>query len=146
MDQTRNRLALFMVLLSLLAISCGGGGGEAGDSGIIASLVEDAAYPEAFSYLSGVRELPDGRLLAADPLSQVLLRVDMDSGTADTLGYGRWRAGGVPAARPCFRPSRGFHPSGGPREELPDRGGTRWCLSTEGCPWSPTAKAAASRS
>ena len=86
MDQTRNKLALFMILLSLPAISCGGGGGEGGDSGIIASLVEDAAYPEAFSYLSGVRELPDGRLLAADPLSQVLLRVDMDSGTADTLG------------------------------------------------------------
>jgi hypothetical protein len=46
----------------------------------------EAAYPEPFSYLSGVRELPDGRILAADPLSQVLLRVNLDAGTADTLG------------------------------------------------------------
>jgi hypothetical protein len=51
-----------------------------------ATLELDATFPEAFSYLSGVRELPDGRVLAADPLSQVLLRVDLDSGTADTIG------------------------------------------------------------
>lgn len=92
MDQVRNKLVIFTILLSLPTISCGGGGDEEGDSGVIASLVEDAVYPEAFSYLSGVRELPDGQLLAADPLSQVLLRVDLDSGTADTLG----RVGGGP--------------------------------------------------
>ncbi len=67
-------------------VSCADGGGGTGGSGIVATLELDAAYPEAFSFLSGVRELPDGRLLAADPLSQVLLRVDMDAGTADTLG------------------------------------------------------------
>jgi hypothetical protein len=80
----------------LLALnSCGGGGGDAGGTagaGIVASLELEADYPEAFSYLSGVRELPDGKLLAADPLSQVLLRVDLDAGTADTLG----RVGGGP--------------------------------------------------
>jgi hypothetical protein len=85
---------VFVALLLALNISCTGSGGSGGesDSGIIATLEMDAAYPEAFSYLSGVRELPDGRLFAADPLSQVLLRVDMDAGTADTLG----RVGGGP--------------------------------------------------
>ncbi|MCJ7627373.1 MAG: hypothetical protein MUO50_03185, partial [Longimicrobiales bacterium] len=76
----------FWLALPLLAggVSCADGGGGTGASGIVATLELDAAYPEAFSFLSGVRELPDGRLLAADPLSQVLLRVDMDTGTADT--------------------------------------------------------------
>ena len=62
------------------------GQGEAGSSGIAATLELDATYPEPFSYLAGVRELEDGRLLAADPLSKVLLRVDMNTGVADTLG------------------------------------------------------------
>jgi len=78
----------FWLALPLLigGVSCADGGGGTGDSGITATLELDTAYPEPFSFLSGVRELPDGRLLAADPLSQVLLRVDMDAGTADTLG------------------------------------------------------------
>jgi hypothetical protein len=46
----------------------------------------DATFPEPFGYLSGIRELSDGRILAADPFNQVVLRVDMDAGTADTLG------------------------------------------------------------
>jgi hypothetical protein len=33
-----------------------------------------------------VRELPDGTLFAADPVSQVFLRMDLESGSADTLG------------------------------------------------------------
>jgi hypothetical protein len=44
------------------------------------------AYREAFSFLNGVRELGDGTVMAADPLSQVLLRVDLVAATADTLG------------------------------------------------------------
>lgn len=81
--------------LLLGAIACGDGGGSdagAGDSELIATLALETEYSEAFSFLSGVRELPDGRILAADPLSQVLLRVDLDAGTADTLG----RVGGGP--------------------------------------------------
>jgi hypothetical protein len=77
------------VPLLIGGVSCadsGGSGGGTGDSGMVATLEQDAAYPEPFSFLSGVRELPDGTLLAADPLSQVLLRLDMDTGTADTLG------------------------------------------------------------
>jgi hypothetical protein len=80
---------LLTVPLLLAVTSCGGSDGTAvgtAGAGIVASLELEAAYPEAFSYLSGVRELPDGRLLAADPLSQVLLRLDLSAGTADTLG------------------------------------------------------------
>ena len=33
-----------------------------------------------------VRELPDGRVLVADPLGQVLVAIDMGAGTADTIG------------------------------------------------------------
>jgi hypothetical protein len=54
--------------------------------GRVATLELDATYPEPFSYLSGVRELAGGKILAADPTSQVLLRLDLDAGTADTLG------------------------------------------------------------
>jgi hypothetical protein len=77
--------------LLLLGISCGGGeDGSAGGPAVTLEL--DASYVEPFSFLNGVRELPDGRVMAADPLSQVLLRVDIDAGTADTLG----RLGGGP--------------------------------------------------
>lgn len=92
MHPTTSRLALWLIPPLLLTFSsCGGGGGDE-SGGVAATLEMDAAYSEPFSFLSSVRELPDGRLLAADPLSQVLLRVDMDSQTADTLG----RVGGGP--------------------------------------------------
>ena len=52
----------------------------------------DARFPEAFSSLTGLRELPDGRVMVADPLGQALSVVDLDAGTADTLG----RVGGGP--------------------------------------------------
>lgn len=74
------------VPLLIGGISCADGGGAAGGPSAYATLELEAAYPEPFSFLSGVRELPDGKLLAADPLSQVLLRVDLEAGTADTLG------------------------------------------------------------
>ena len=85
---------LFWLTAPLLftGISCAESGSPGSDSGSFATLELEAAYPEPFSYLSGVRELPDGRLLAADPLSQVILRVNMATGVADTLG----RVGGGP--------------------------------------------------
>lgn len=74
----------FLTIPCLLTmVACGGS-----SDGIqrYASLELEAEYPHALSYLSGVRELSNGRILAADPISQVLLRIDFESGTADTLG------------------------------------------------------------
>jgi len=95
----KNLLRLLGMSLGLFVASCGGEsqstGGESQSTssregpdleGSFATLELEATYPEPFSYLSRVRELPDGRLLAADPLGQVLLRLDLESGTADTLG------------------------------------------------------------
>lgn len=53
----------------------------------------DASFPESFSTIRGLRELPDGRILIADGLGQVLVIVDLDAGTADTVG----RVGGGPS-------------------------------------------------
>jgi hypothetical protein len=46
----------------------------------------EVAFPEAFALVQQVRELSDGRVVVADPLGQVLLIADMQSGKADTLG------------------------------------------------------------
>ena len=52
----------------------------------VATLELETTYPEGFSFLNGVRELSDGTLLAADPLAEVLLHIDLDTGATDTLG------------------------------------------------------------
>ncbi len=46
----------------------------------------DASFPEAFSLVSGLRELPDGRVMIADGLGQALVVADLEAGRADTLG------------------------------------------------------------
>lgn len=46
----------------------------------------DAVFPEAYALVQRVRELPDGRVMLADPLGQVLAIIDLDAGRADTLG------------------------------------------------------------
>ncbi len=80
----------FWVLLVLPAfvamVSCGGERETESGTPYRATLELEATHPEPFSYLSSVRELSDGTILAADPMSQVLLRLDLDAGTADTLG------------------------------------------------------------
>ena len=52
-----------------------------------ATLELEGTYPEGFSFLNGVREMPDGTILAADPLAQLLLRIDLGTGGSDTLGH-----------------------------------------------------------
>ena len=49
-------------------------------------VVEEVEYPDAFTLLSSVRELSDGRVLVADPLKQMLAAIDMDAGTMDVWG------------------------------------------------------------
>jgi hypothetical protein len=44
------------------------------------------SFPHEFSTVTGLRELPDGRVMVADGLGQALLVVDMAAGRADTIG------------------------------------------------------------
>ena len=95
---SRSVLATFLALLFAGASACSRGGDTdeskkagappaAPGSGTTAlSLELDSRYPVGFSFLNGVRELADGSVLAADPLSQVLLRIQADLEAADTLG------------------------------------------------------------
>ena len=102
-DRLKNDIRWFMALtLALALMGCSGRDGNAGrtetgghpgadggpepGSATTPSLEFEVAYPNGFSFLNGVRELSDGRILAADPLSQVVLRIDLEAGTADTLG------------------------------------------------------------
>lgn len=50
------------------------------------ALTKDAEFPEGFGLLSSVRELPDGRVMVADPLGQILAILNMDSGEMEMLG------------------------------------------------------------
>lgn len=74
--------------VGLLAAAAGCGvasvGGEG--QGAVRLAEPEAVFDHALSVVQSVREMPDGRVLVADPLGQVLLLVDMDAGAADTLG------------------------------------------------------------
>jgi len=77
------------LLVAMAVAGCSGGDGSPTsglEEGQYAVLELEAQHPEAFSFLNTVRERSDGSLLAADPLSQVVLRLDMAAGTADTIG------------------------------------------------------------
>lgn len=45
-----------------------------------------AVFPDDFGSIQTIRELPDGRVLVADPLSKMLFAVDMDAGTRTQVG------------------------------------------------------------
>ena len=45
-----------------------------------------ATFPEDFGTIQTVRELPDGRVLVADPLGKTLYAVDLDRGTRTVIG------------------------------------------------------------
>ncbi len=84
----QNRLTILCSVLVLpWLVSCGGdSGGGQGDSREHGFLHMDARSPIGFGYLSGISVLSNGRILAADPFSQILVSLDLDAGTADTLG------------------------------------------------------------
>ena len=51
------------------------------------SLTEpEAALAEGFGLVQSVRELPDGRVLFADPMGKVLVAADLGAGAVDTIG------------------------------------------------------------
>ncbi len=84
---TRAISSLTTVAVFLTLASCGSEAGTTSD-GIerIATLELEKSFPQAFSYLSHIRGLSDGTILAADPTAQLLLRLEFEAGTADTIG------------------------------------------------------------
>ena len=50
------------------------------------TLSLDRRFPEAFGRIGPLRELSDGRVMVADPLGQLLVILDLESGLADTIG------------------------------------------------------------
>ena len=70
----------------LIAQGGGGPGAGAGAMEVVALAEAEAVYGEPFSVVSTVRELPGGDVLVADPVGQVVVRLDLDAGTADTIG------------------------------------------------------------
>ncbi len=88
--------------------------------GVSAQLSADmeVEFPEGFGLLSNVRELPDGRVLVADPLGQILAALDMDAGTMDFWG----REGGGPQE---YRQPDAVHALPGDSTLLVDLGNAR---------------------
>ena len=72
--------------LAATVAGCGVDSGGEGGGGSARLAEPEAVFDHALSVVQTVREMPDGRVLVADPLGQVLLLVDMDAGVADTLG------------------------------------------------------------
>jgi hypothetical protein len=77
-----------------------------------------AEYLEGLSFVQSLREMPDGRLLVADPLAQELFFLDMDSGTVQSIG----RPGGGPME---FRQPDSVWPFGGGNSLMVDLGNAR---------------------
>ena len=78
----------------------------------------EAVFPQDFSYFHTVRELAGGDVLVADPFSQALFRVDMDSGT-------RTRIGGVGEGPSEYRSPDAVWPLPGDSTLLVDLGNAR---------------------
>ena len=67
----------------LAAMACGT---DTEEGSRVALGPAQAALEQEFAVIQTVRELPDGRVLVADPLGQTLVVLDMEAGTADTIG------------------------------------------------------------
>ena len=75
-------LALLPVLLS----ACGGDAQSSTTAGRLSLGEPTAAFPQDFGTIQTVREMPDGRVLVADPLGNALYIVDLDAGTRGVIG------------------------------------------------------------
>lgn len=82
----RRRIAVAGVVAMVAATAACEGGAGAGENRVLRLGEPEAVSPEAFAVVSTVREFGDGRVLVADPLGQVVARLDLDAGTADTVG------------------------------------------------------------
>lgn len=80
------RLALRGVGAALALVSAGACGGEGAEGDRTGLGPVQAALEQEFAVIQTVRELPDGRVLVADPLGQTLVVADMDAGTITAVG------------------------------------------------------------
>jgi hypothetical protein len=107
----------------LTIVGCGGSEGDSDPPREHAARVAldepDVTFPVAFSSVAGLRELSDGRVMVSDRLGQALMIVNMDAGTADTIG----RMGGGPGE--YSSPSR-LYPWRGDSTIVLDLGNTRF--------------------
>ncbi len=71
---------------ALALVSAGACGGEGAEGDRTGLGPVQAALEHEFAVIQTVRELPDGRVLVADPLGQTLLVVDMEAGTTAPIG------------------------------------------------------------
>ncbi len=106
------------ILMCLTALLAGGANPLASQPTERRLATPDASFPEAFSMVSGLRELPDGRVMIADGLGQALVVADLAAGRADTLG----RVGQGPAE---YRQPDGLFPLPGDSTLLVDLGNGR---------------------
>ena len=84
--QTRRALTLRLASLSVAVVAL-----QAAVPGTLTAQAvrlgaPAAVFPEDFGMIQSVRELPDGRVLVADPLGQALYGVDMDGGARTVVG------------------------------------------------------------
>ena len=106
---------IFLSLGSMLALGCGS---ESSEGNRIGLGPAQAALEQEFAVIQTVRELPDGRVLVADPLGQTLLVADMEAGTTAMLG----RVGEGPGE---YRQPDAVWPLPGDRSLLVDLGNGR---------------------
>lgn len=73
--------------LAALALVACGDGSDAAEAGGVAHLGEPTAtFAEDFGNIQSVREMPDGRVLVADPFAKALYVVDLGAGTRAVIG------------------------------------------------------------
>lgn len=109
----------FLPLAFLLAAGCAADSGMPTSSAVAtqdAELVTRIA--DSFGFVQSVRELPDGRVLVADPLGGLLVRLDITTGAMENVG----REGSGPGE---WRQPDAVHPMPGDSTLLVDIGNTR---------------------
>ena len=82
-----HRIVLRPILTTVAALGLAAGALAAQSAPMTVQLGEpDAAFPEPFSAILGVRELSTGQVLISDRIEMMLARLDFESGSYDQLG------------------------------------------------------------
>ncbi len=115
MNNARHRAKVFSLVVAVAAAWVSSSSAQVQELQLVTPT---AAFPESFSTVSGLLELPNGQVLVADGLGQALVILDMDAGTADTVG----RTGAGPEE---YRQPDGIFPLPGDSILLVDLGNGR---------------------